>query len=139
MVPKYPRIFRSRFRFILVPKYSTTPALMFSLLLFRYLARPIIWLCPLLVWRLSASINLSIYLSTNQSISHYALDIANLKSQPSFFTIIERLTRRLAIILLGLFFFFFFFSGFPLFVLKAWISPAQHGHLISVRNYRCNN
>ena len=27
MVPKYPRIFRNRFRFILVPKYSTTPAL----------------------------------------------------------------------------------------------------------------
>ena len=26
MVPKYPRIFRNRFRFILVPKYSTTPA-----------------------------------------------------------------------------------------------------------------
>ena len=25
MVPKYPRIFRNRFRFILVPKYSTTP------------------------------------------------------------------------------------------------------------------
>ena len=26
MVPKYPRIFGNRFRFILVPKYSTTPA-----------------------------------------------------------------------------------------------------------------
>ena len=26
MVPKYPRIFRNRFRFILVPKYPTTPA-----------------------------------------------------------------------------------------------------------------
>ena len=28
MVPKYPRIFRNRFRFILVPKYSTTPDLL---------------------------------------------------------------------------------------------------------------
>ena len=27
MVPKYPRIFRNRFRFILVPKYFTTPGL----------------------------------------------------------------------------------------------------------------
>ena len=26
MVPKYPRIFGNRFQFILVPKYSTTPA-----------------------------------------------------------------------------------------------------------------